>query len=519
MIVLANTFRRNKYLVMALFVACAIATYSLIVSTRKYGIGVSPDSLVYFSLADNLANGNGFLRFDGIYEVLRAPFYPILLAAFSLFGIPPITSALLVNIACYDLIIILSGILLINILKGNLTVTLSGILFVVCSVPILWVACMAWTELLFISEILAFLHCFYLNHKYASTKYLIYLSLVIAFASITRYLGITLLITLVLYILFDRRDILKAKISKVLISSSISLLPICIWCVRNYSLSGTPFGKRGPSTLQLHDYFEYTGRIIVSWFFPADLITDPKMHYLVISAIFVLYCAYVARVLAKRKTTDESAYPSMLLFIVYSITLIFISSNTNFVLSDYRRYMVPLFVIFIINSMFLFDWIIKKNGGKIGAHIFIIIVALLSNIAPIAYNHIVIQIKSMNGAGSYATRRWVESPMIQYFTNYMHKYPGSNTVYSNSHYALYYVMCLNSVVAETQIVSTPRRNKTEAGLKGKFPADNGYCLMFNNVRRDYMSIEQLENICKVSLIKEFGDGSIYRLEKINDISQ
>ena len=62
----------------------AIALGLIVLSTSKYGAGVSSDAARNLSTADNLATGKGFVDMTGTPFVLWPPLYPLLLAGISL---------------------------------------------------------------------------------------------------------------------------------------------------------------------------------------------------------------------------------------------------------------------------------------------------------------------------------------------------------------------------------------------------------------------------------------------------
>src|SRR5690349_6407231 len=64
----------------AQFAAPLIAAALVVLATAKRGPALSPDSAVYLSVADHLAQGRGWVQFDGAPYVRWAPLYPMLLS-------------------------------------------------------------------------------------------------------------------------------------------------------------------------------------------------------------------------------------------------------------------------------------------------------------------------------------------------------------------------------------------------------------------------------------------------------
>ncbi len=65
---------------LTVLVIVAFLNYLLFTGTYRFGLGLEVDSANYFSAAQSLARGNGFLQFDGFRYLNAPPLYPILLS-------------------------------------------------------------------------------------------------------------------------------------------------------------------------------------------------------------------------------------------------------------------------------------------------------------------------------------------------------------------------------------------------------------------------------------------------------
>ena len=139
---------RYKFLLLILS-ASGIALVAL--ATSNYGVGLSPDSVVYVSVARNIADGNGFVLFNGTQFVSQPPLYPILLALLNTVqGFDPLKSIPVLNAIMYGGIIYMSGLMIERKVTYIHTMRVLGTLFILISIPLFQVAVMAWTEVLFI---------------------------------------------------------------------------------------------------------------------------------------------------------------------------------------------------------------------------------------------------------------------------------------------------------------------------------------------------------------------------------
>ena len=126
----------QRYVVLALVVAmAALGTAHILVRTSTYGAAIHYDSVLFLSIAENIAAGEGIKTFWGSEFVLGAPFFPALLAFISLFGINAEEAGRLVNAAAFGLVILASGLWLWRTLASPL-LALLGTTVVFVSYPL-----------------------------------------------------------------------------------------------------------------------------------------------------------------------------------------------------------------------------------------------------------------------------------------------------------------------------------------------------------------------------------------------
>jgi len=137
-----------------------VGTGIILLSTSRYGAGLSPDSVGYIATARHIANGDGVISYHGAPLVVQPPLYPALLATVDyVFGIDPLSSAHIVNSFLFGLIVYLSGLLFFNHLTSSATfaVALLGTVSSLISASLVSVSLMAWSEPLFICFMLLYL--------------------------------------------------------------------------------------------------------------------------------------------------------------------------------------------------------------------------------------------------------------------------------------------------------------------------------------------------------------------------
>src|SRR5512141_2450990 len=165
----------------------------ILLTTSKYGAGVSSDAARNLSTADSLLAGKGFVDMLGAPFILWPPLYPLVLAGLSLLTRwTSFQSAWYLNVVLYVVNIWLSGWLLYRIFPGKLLYAAAGALIILLSRSTLRIYANVASEPLFASFMLLFF--------FAAARYLkdgartaLWLMFVLAgLATLQRYLGMVL---------------------------------------------------------------------------------------------------------------------------------------------------------------------------------------------------------------------------------------------------------------------------------------------------------------------------------------
>ena len=208
-----KSFKFSEKYWLFLIILGLIGTCMILLATRRYSAGVTPDSVLYISVARNIANGSGITTWNSDPLISEPPLYPIILAVVNyVFKIDPLLSARFVNALLFGLIIYLSGLIFKKHLKSSPALVLLGTAFVLVSRTLVDVFLQTWTEPLFICFVLLTLLFYERYIEKRNTTSLVLLSLSTSLASLTRYMGIVLILTGIVYILFFNRDNLATKI-------------------------------------------------------------------------------------------------------------------------------------------------------------------------------------------------------------------------------------------------------------------------------------------------------------------
>ena len=223
-----NEAKYFKYSIYAI-IFFAIASIALIISvTSKFGPGISEDSVAYIAAARNLLNGRGFsILFDLKGNQLNLwlpsmimnytiyfpwpPLFPFIISIFGFVGFNLIESARWINAILFGANIALILLIIRKYTKSLLLIILSAVIFITFK-NMIHVHSYVWSEPLFLFlSLLGFYFLFYFLENNKIYNFLIS-SLSFSLAFFTRTVGISLIATGIIAILFFSELKIKNKI-------------------------------------------------------------------------------------------------------------------------------------------------------------------------------------------------------------------------------------------------------------------------------------------------------------------
>ena len=256
-----------RFTLLLLFIAVGGAALVL-AREITYGVGLQWDSVEYLSVARNLLAGNGFTRFfGGVYESFP-PLYPVMLAVGSLGVFDPREVAGPLNAVLFGLTIFVAGQYLRRRLEFR-ALALWGSLALALSLPLGEMASRAMSETAFI--LFATLALVWISRSLESGRRaaLIWAAVFSALACLTRFVGVTVVATTGMLLLFQRGVSAAEKAKRITGYTLISLGPVLLWMLRTTLLTGHPTGPgRGRAYATLHGIWGDLLRITGGWLDP-----------------------------------------------------------------------------------------------------------------------------------------------------------------------------------------------------------------------------------------------------------
>lgn len=492
-----------------------LAMLLILLSTSSHGIGISPDSVTYIAVARNLSAGDGFTSFDDKPVVLWPPLFPIVLALVRLFvGIDPQEGARLLNASLFGLTVLFSS----RWLEKNtrLELALLGGAITLIAPPLIHVSTMAWTEPLFILLVILFL---IVLQSYLTTNrrhHLITLAVVAALASLTRYIGYTLIIMGVISLMASQRSPIKRRLADTVFFLSCSILPIGVWLARNFLVSDTLFGPRRPSPYSYYENIVSGFDSAFAWVFPERL-WQYRIELLGLGIVLLTAAAVFswgparAGLNVKKQSRNTLSVPALFIA-VYIISLV-VSSTTVQQKID-SRYLSPIFVPMLFCVLFVIDRFLRtitaQHWERVARMSVVGGVFLWLAIIPFHDSVLFIEKQMTHGAG-YSSTKYRESNTIKWIADLLQKEPDA-ILYSNRSDALY-------ILADAASQSVPSKHSYSVHeltrIRGEWSeVSPGYLVWFDDSRPYLFTPEELNDIAELDLFADLADGKIYTVSRV-----
>jgi hypothetical protein len=442
-----NINLRYKTIKLLVLLLLSIAGVFLILAcTSKYGAGISHDSIAYIYAARSLADGKGFLYFG--YEtpfVQWPPLFPALLGLMLKAGVDCAIMGRYINALVFGLIIFFTGRRFLSKIE-TYPLALAGQTAILLSYPLVFVSKFIWTEPLFILFLTLFifkLEDYLIENK---AKNLVLSSVFAALACLTRYIGVTAIITGLL-LLFLQSKKLQRKLANMAVFGFVSTVPLMIWFVRNYRVFSTIAGSRMPSQYTLGQNLKLTFMTAASWFLPGTGFSVPlKVAVLVCIILLAIFIVIFALPGGKKyrvsdgmpgygKASAVYIIAPAFFVVIYTIYLV-VSAATVAIDAIGTRLLVPVFVPVISIVIFLLDRLCGLLSGQASKAVlkFLLIVFTFSLLVFPLVNVVALTEDAVNnGAGGYSSKKWKYSETIEYLKNNL---SGCN-IYSNYPDAIY----------------------------------------------------------------------------------
>ena len=495
--------RRVPYLFVCL------AAYLTLLSSSRYGPGLTPDSVEYIRLAQDISE-NGFAFLSENKSVDQPPLYPMLLAATAkLSGCSFLQAATALNaLASAGLVVLL----LLAISRLNCSIWMRMAMgFLACfSIPFCQVWSMAWTEPLFICWIS--LALFLASGTRHPIRVALSAGLCTAAACLTRYAGIVLIPVIAVFLFVSQSGSLWNRCRTGLCYVLLPAIFFGLYVARNWALSGTPFGDRVSSNVGVVAQVDLALKVFLSWFLPWSL-SALSVRILAV-AIFLGGMVWMHRHPFVRNVRGPNRILTLsLAFILAYGTFIIWTSTTTAYDPINSRLLSPIYPFLLIlmvgmghaaNGRSRANWILALC---LGSFLFVSVPQRVVSI---------VREKAREGAGGYNTRQWHESEMIHFLRQHASQRHGK--IFSNLPDALFILAGMEAEMSPRHRLKMNSDHLTGVNAENlfvRYPGFEGSWLVWckMNHRKYLFSPEDLAAMCRLEPVRIFSDGAIYRIAR------
>ncbi len=501
----------------------------LLATMIRHGIGFTNDSIYYIEVSRNIWEGVGFFYENGDPYVLYAPMYSMLLAVSNIFPLDPLNFSSLLNAIFYGLL--LSIIVCWYRKLGNRGVILFlGVMIILGSRPIFKISTMVWSELFFIFTSTIFLLSIskYISGGLYEHKYLKIAIVAAMFSSLFRYVGITLILTGILLLIFKKYSF-KRKVEDVVSIAVFSSLPTGFFVIRNFYLTGTLVGNRYPTNRSFSEVIQNLLYSFSNLFIP-DIFPDYTLLILSIPIIITMTTIiyFLIRFSEKESKFLSYVYSSTVFISVY---IIYIFASANFVGFDAigGRLISPLYVPILMIILIFITILWGRNNEQLNLRnplkifenriikirslrrikrplLFLMFLISFGMILSVLY-HTIYNLDNFPGG-------WTESEIQDSDTiNFVMEYNPEGKLYTN-HPNFFF-----GTELEGDVHLSPRETYQTTDIA---PDDltqfnrtmklrGSVVVIWFDMKHDYVySIDELKNMYDFQIIKSFNDGVVYR---------
>ncbi len=495
------SFRKN----VDSFIAALAGFVIIILFTWYGGIGISPDSVVYSTAAEHLKTSGRFTDFTQSPVIDFPLFYPFFLnIVIWLTGVKPLLFGPYLNAFLFAFLIYIAGCVMEQFTYRSKWYKVGVLSCILLSPGLLEDYSMLWSETLFIIFLLFFMIAIHRYFQTHSRKLLIAAAIIVAVACITRYVGVTIIATAGILILFDTKLSFRKRFFDLLFFSFISPLLFIINLGRNYFVSGTLTGPRERSITPLIQNVHDTGSVFCDWlpFLHAHHKPATWIALLIIAAVLFVFIQQLRRKQIADYITISAAFS-----LVYILFMIVTASISRFEELD-SRFMSPAFIPLLWCCSY---WLVPSSKqSRKPARKWWVIVGLIIFIS-FQYNQLNDDYETWDdvkddGIPGYTEDDWKYSDTIQFIEEDSLPFKKNYTIYSDAPDAVYFF------TGRTTKYLPHRESKKEMKQFENDP--HCYLVWFTDEQDpDLVQLNFITHTKKMRLLKQFSDGFIYGFEK------
>lgn len=392
----------------------ALATGWVLYTSAPHGIGITPDSVHYLSAAQNLAKTGSLYTYTDKPLVSWATAVSTLYAVGYLVGIQGETAAVVVNVASFVFILLISGLWLSHFLKGVAFAV--AMLAILLAKPVLFCALYAWSELPFVALTIIALYAVW-RYVHSGKKSDWWVAAIVgARCPLMRYIGTSVTLCGTVFLLVYPYQTLRRRVFVAAGYLLATSLPLGLWLVRNKVVSGTLMGVREASDYVLWDILWDTLNTWHGWFVPVDFARSRTILVLLMLVACVGVSWLMSRSWRKAAQPNRAALSLLAMFVaIYSLQLVGSAATVRFYNLDTRFWMPAAVPVVLVGSVYMWclRWIPSRTIWSAKFALVALFMGWLISGATFA-DETSMTVPATGIVGSIASPKWTLSPTISY---------------------------------------------------------------------------------------------------------
>ena len=490
-----------------IFIFACFSSFLLLKATT-WGIGLTTDSIAYIEGARSILRNQNFSDLSSHYP----PLYFFLISLSSIFSSDILLSTKWLQIFTIFLHTCIIGYIIFQETQYELIWALLGMFVFSTSTTVLQIHSMAWSEASFC--IFSLLGLYYLS-KYqqigTEVRWLFYAGVLVAMAFLTRYSGVTLICTGIIFIFSRTQKSFRTRILHSIIFTSFALSLISIWFVRNI-IANVSITNRQLIFHPISIEKIINGiQVFLSWF----QISSFNLS-IALGLIFMLLIAYYI-ISFKYQSFEIPFIQLSLLFISVYIPFLIISISFFDAHTPLDgRILFPAYDFLLIAILLMLHKLLSTIGNEkifnIFNALFIVSILIFSAFQFFAQAKFIETLES-DGLG-FSSKEWVQSELLEYIK----KLPESTLIWTNGPDPIQLYLnrsskMLPKVIDPITQKTNPQAMKEIKNTITELIEKGGVLVLFNNITwRWYLAnIQQIASIVQLEEISQAQDGVIYRV--------
>lgn len=490
---------------------------SLLWLCTRSGIGFGGDSYYYVNGAQNLLAGHGYSRFAGGDKLDPIthfpPFFSLALAVLYSAGLGMTQAPLVLNLFLFGLSAVLIGLTLIQNTTSGVFPLLGATLFV-ASAGMLKVYSWAMSEPLYLVLSIGGVLLLVTYFERARWGWMVASAAALGLAYLTRYVGLSLIITGFLIILVRYKVPLVQRLKEISLFGVVSLLPVLAFMARNYALTGYTTNRQVIWHPLEFERFRKGLGLIMGWFLPTQWLTRFGIKLSIAGLLLVLVAIiWLDRQRIRQALVRLGTCPSlgalMLVYLVTYLSQVVLSIS----LFDYStplddRILSPVFVCILVLVVILLSrlWSLPSRPMRwVGVGLSLVMLAY-STVGAIS------QVQKLQADGQGFTRtKWQDSSLMESIRDL----PPEIQVYTNEYSLVWFwtgraAYAIPSYYDPVTNQSRPTYPDDLAKMKEKIQHGAAVLALFNPEMLDpqYYSLKNLTQ--NLLLSQNLQDGAIYK---------